>query len=89
MSRTRDGLGVVGLGATACVACCAGPVLAFLGGLSVAGLAGTAFFGVLALLVAIPAAVAFLVVRRRRTAEATPTAAVPVDAPRRAIRTEV
>lgn len=29
----RDGATVVGLGAAACVACCAGPILAFLGGI--------------------------------------------------------
>ena len=34
-SPARRAAGVVGLGAAACAACCAGPILAFLGGLSI------------------------------------------------------
>jgi hypothetical protein len=66
-ARRRDGLGIIGVGIAACVACCAGPILAFLGGLTVAGLAGTALFGAVGLLVAVPALAALVLVRRRRT----------------------
>ena len=45
MSGRRDGLSIVGLGAAACVACCAGPLLAFLGGLTIAGTVSTVFVG--------------------------------------------
>jgi mercuric ion transport protein len=62
----KDGLGLVGFGAAACVACCAGPILAFLGGVSIAGLASTAFLGAVGLVVAAAAITAFALVRRGR-----------------------
>ncbi len=61
----KDGLGIVGFGAAACVACCAGPILAFLGGLSIAGIASTWLIGGAGLAIAAVAAAAFSVVRRR------------------------
>ena len=61
-----NGLSILGLGAAACVACCAGPILAFLGGLSIAGLASTWLIGGTGLVIATAAAVGFLLVRRRR-----------------------
>lgn len=64
-TRRRDGLSMVGLGAAACVACCAGPLLAFLGGLTIAGTVGTVFIGTAGLVVAVVGAAAFVVVRRR------------------------
>ena len=67
MSKTtKDGFKVLGLGAAACAACCAGPILAFLGGLSVAGIASTWLIGGGGLIIAAAAACGFLVVRRRR-----------------------
>ncbi len=65
-SAKRDGFGLVGLGVVACVACCAGPILALLGGLTIAGLASTLVIGVAGLVVAVMSAVAWLAVRRRR-----------------------
>lgn len=65
-SAKRDGFGLVGLGVVACVACCAGPILAVLGGLTIAGLASTLVIGVAGLVVAAVSAVAWLAVRRRR-----------------------
>lgn len=59
---------MLGLGAVACIACCAGPILAIVGGLSLAGFAGTVRFGAFALVLALPAAIAFVVLRRRRSA---------------------
>lgn len=63
-SEKRSPFGVLGVGIAACVACCAGPMLAFLGGATVAGLAGTLFVGVAGVVVAMVAAVAFVMVRR-------------------------
>jgi hypothetical protein len=63
----KDGsFSVVGLGIAACVACCAGPILAFLGGVTVLGVASTWFIGGAGLVIAAAAATAFLVVRSRR-----------------------
>ena len=60
-------LRLLGLGALACLGCCAGPLLAFLSALSIGGLASTILIGGAGLVVAAAAAVAHLVVRRRRT----------------------
>lgn len=78
----KDGLGIVGFGAAACVACCAGPILAFLGGLGIAGLAATWVIGLAGLAITAVAGVAFLVVRRRRRTVACSTGTadpVPVE----------
>jgi mercuric ion transport protein len=80
---TNRGFGLLGIGAAACVACCAGPVLAFLGGLGVAGALSTVIVGGFGLVVAALAATAYLVVRRRGAACAVPDADVPIAAPTR------
>jgi len=64
-SAKREGLGLVGLGAAACVACCAGPILAFLGGLTLAGVASTLVVGVAGLGLAAVAAAVWIILRRR------------------------
>jgi hypothetical protein len=69
---STDGFGVLGIGAVACLACCAGPILAFLGGLGVAGLASTLLLGAGGLLITVAAVATFIVVRRRRDACAVP-----------------
>lgn len=58
--------GVFGFAAAACVACCAGPFLAAIGGLTALGVAGTIAFGGAALAVAGVATVALIVIRQRR-----------------------
>lgn len=79
MNTTRkDGFSILGLGAAACVACCAGPLLAVLGGLSIAGLAGTLLIGSAGLLIAAGAAAGFLLVRRRRRSACTVAPDEPV-----------
>lgn len=84
IARRRDGLGILGLGAAACVACCAGPILAFLGGLGIAGLASTLLVGSIGLVVTAVAIAATILVRRRTTRCATlDSGPVPVAAPRR------
>jgi len=89
MTKTaREGFGVLGIGAAACVACCAGPILAFLGGLSIAGLASTVLVGGAGLVGAAISALAFVAVRRRRSDScSTSDAPVPVDAPTRRVTT--
>lgn len=83
-SPRREGIGLIGLGAAACVACCAGPILAFLGGLTLAGAASTLVIGVAGLALAALAAAAWLIVKRRgrdRCAAAPPGEPVSVGTP--------
>lgn len=60
----KAGLGVLGVGAAACVACCAGPILGFLAATGIASVLGAVTFGVAGLLVVL--AVAAVVWQRRR-----------------------
>ena len=71
---------MVGIGAAACAVCCAGPVIAFLGGLSVAGVLGSVLVGVAGSVLAAVAGAAWLVLRRRRSC-AVPSASTPVATP--------
>jgi hypothetical protein len=80
----RSGAGILGLGALACLACCAGPILVFLSGLGIAGLASTLFIGAAGLAVTAAAIAAFVVLRRRRSSCAVPDESpVAVAAPSR------
>ena len=83
--RRKEGLRFFGVGAAACAACCAGPILAFLGGLSLAGLASSLVLGLVGLAVFAAAGVGYLVMRwRHQTACAGPsTEPVSVPAPAR------
>lgn len=85
-SARRGGFGVLGIGAAACLACCALPILAFLGGLSLAGAVSSWFIGGTGLIVA---GSAYLVVRRPRRpgCDAEPAEPVAVDPPRRRVST--
>lgn len=65
-SREKNGLSILGVGAAACAACCAGSILAFLGGLSLAGIASAAFIGGTGIVVAVIAGAAYVVVRHRK-----------------------
>lgn len=69
--------GVLGVGAAACAACCAGPILAFLAAAGMFTAAGVALFGVFGLVVLVPA-VAWHLRRRRRTTACTAPTAGPV-----------
>ncbi len=79
----RDGFGILGIGAAACVVCCAAPILGVLGGLSIVGLAGTFVVGLAGLAVTIAAAVAVAVVRARRRSCDIDSGPVPVAPPTR------
>ena len=84
----RSAAGVVGFGVAACAACCAGPMVAFLApaGLLTAG--SIAMFGLVGLLVTIPAAVWF---RRRRANQQTCASpnVVPVELSTRPANTPI
>lgn len=67
----RSAAGIVGFGAAACAACCAGPVVAFLAAAGLLTVGSVAMFGVAGLLVTIPAAVWFRRSRSNQTACAT------------------
>lgn len=85
----RPSFSLVGIGAAACIACCAGPILAFLGGLTLAGVATTAVIGTTGLVLSALALVGVLVRQRRATAScrATPSEPVAVAAPTHVVRT--
>jgi hypothetical protein len=78
----KSGLGVLGAGAAACAACCAGPVLGFLAATGVATLLGAVAFGAIGVVVVLAGA---FVLRRRRHRRhqgcAPATTPVPLDAP--------
>lgn len=61
--KKTDGTVIV-VGAAACVACCAGPILAVLAAIGVSTGVGYALFGVGALAIGVAAA-AFVIIRRR------------------------
>lgn len=84
-TERRGGLNILGLGALACAACCAGPILAFLGGVSIAGLVSTTVIGAAGLVIAAVALVAYLAVRHRRAISCAVRSndPVPVLAPTR------
>jgi hypothetical protein len=83
----KQGAGILGLGAAACVACCAGPILALLAGVAALGVVGTFIVGAGALvLTAVPIGAVVIVRRQRRAATCGATSGpVAVDAPGRRV----
>jgi hypothetical protein len=77
-SGKKDGAAIIGVGAAACVVCCAGPIIGFLAAIGLGTAAGFAVFGSIALIIG-AAVVAVVVGRRRRRdtvwsrADITPT----------------
>jgi mercuric ion transport protein len=85
----RDTAAVVGVGAVACAACCAGPIIGFFAALGLGAAAGFALFGTVALVAA--ATVALFVLRRRRRGQSCATgtdewAGAPVAVPMPTVR---
>lgn len=78
----REGLGILGVGAAACAACCAGPILGFLAAIGLTTAAGVAVFGIVGLVLLVPGTL-WLLRRQRQTACAVPSAPVPVELGRR------
>lgn len=77
MSTNKDKAALVGVGAVACAACCAGPILGFLAAIGLGTAVGFAIFGVAAIVIG--AAVTLLLVRHRRRRPAG--ACVPTTGP--------
>ncbi|HEV7760693.1 MAG TPA: hypothetical protein VGO78_16930 [Acidimicrobiales bacterium] len=80
----RAGAGILGLGAVACAACCAGPIVGFLAAAGVTAVLGAVVFGIAGLTVV--AVVVAVLWRRRRTRSCSPSPSpggpVRVDPPR-------
>jgi hypothetical protein len=84
MSNPRDGAAIVGVGAAACAACCAGPILGFLAAIGLGTAAGAVLFGIVGLVIALLVGGGLLIRRRRRAASrscATAPVTVAVVAP--------
>jgi len=86
----KGGAASVGIGAVACAACCAGPILGVLGAVGLGAAAGVALFGALGL--AIAGVVAVVLIRRRRRrpgcpVDEAPPQGVPVEMSRARVRT--
>lgn len=64
MSSKRDSAAIVGVGAAACAACCAGPILGFLAAIGLGTALGVAVFGSFAIVAG--AAIVLVVLRRRK-----------------------
>lgn len=77
--KVRSGFSVVGLGAAACLACCAGPIVAFLAATGLFTIAGVATFGLVGLIALMPAAVWWG--RRRRLSAGCTVPDEPVIVP--------
>jgi drug/metabolite transporter (DMT)-like permease len=75
----KEGLGVLGVGAAACAACCAGPILGLLAAIGIGTAAGVALFGVAGLLVAVIGAVFLMRRRARRQVPCGTEGPVPVE----------
>lgn len=82
MSTKKENAAIVGVGAAACAACCAGPIIGFLAAVGIGTAVGVAMFGAVALVVG---AIAIVVVLRRRRHRAnaciTSSAPMAVDMP--------
>jgi hypothetical protein len=65
VSAKKQNATIFGVGAAACAACCAGPILGVLAAIGLGTAAGFALFGVVAIVIGV-ATVSFVLVRRRR-----------------------
>ena len=64
MSERRQTIALVGVGAAACAACCAGPILGVLAAIGLGTAIGAVFFGVAAIAIGGLVAAAFVAHRR-------------------------
>ncbi len=79
MSTRKEGAALVGVGAIACAACCAGPIVGLLAAIGLGTAAGVALFGTIALVFG-AIALTFVLGRRRRSLPPTcEPGPVPVD----------
>lgn len=78
--QPRRGWRTLGLAGAACVACCAGPILAAVGGIGAVGsFAAWLLWPTAGAAVAIATVAAVLILRRRQPDEADSSGPVPVD----------
>ena len=77
MNSKRENATILGVGAVACAACCAGPILALLAAIGLGTAAGFALFGTLAVVIGIVVAL-LVILRRRRRTDCSPVEAEPV-----------
>lgn len=86
MNGKRDNVAIVSVGAAACVACCAGPILGVLAALGIGTVAAGLLFGTIGLVVA--AVVIVVILQRQQGRSATKCAddVVPVEAETPTIR---
>jgi hypothetical protein len=87
MSTKRETAAIIGVGAAACAACCAGPIIAFLAAIGLGTALGLALFGSAALVIGALAMVIVLRRRRRRLATGCTAAAAPVAVDMPIVRT--
>ena len=80
---SRATAGAVGVGAAACAVCCAGPILAFVGGIGLAGIASTFLVGFIGIVVAATIIAVMLIRRRRRSTCSPPEQTISLDLPTR------
>jgi hypothetical protein len=73
----KENATLLGVGAAACAACCAGPILGVLAAIGLGTAAGFLLVGSLAFLLC-AAAIAVVVLRRRRAIPCAPIAGTPV-----------
>ena len=79
MSTKSDGAKVAGVAVVACAACCAGPIIAFLGAIGLGTVLGVFFFGLVGLGVAGLGALWWLRRRKRQQiCAASPARSMPV-----------
>jgi hypothetical protein len=83
MTRSNVGVVGVGVGVAACAVCCAGPIVAILGTIGLAGLGSTSVIGWIGLLGVAPTIVAYIVLRRRQASCAVAATTVSVATPTR------
>jgi hypothetical protein len=82
-SNPRASLGVLGAGAAACAACCAGPIVGFLAATGIASVLGAVIFGLVGLVVVLAVAAVLYQRRRRKTQPCAPSPGpTSVDPPR-------
>jgi hypothetical protein len=82
----RDGVAAVGIGAAACVACCAGPIIGVLGAIGLGTAVGVLLFGIAGLAIA-AIGLALVLHRRRRTSTACDSTDAPVAVEMPTVRT--
>lgn len=77
----KDSSGLLAFAGVACIACCIGPIMGFLGGVTILGVASTTFIGIGGLLIAAMTIAAAIIVLRRRRASRCATGTVPETVP--------